>query len=893
MIHSALSRFFVASIFLLASVAGIVSADDWDPQRLEATTVATQLVQPMELAIAPDGKIFLIELSGTIKLIDPLSKEVKNIGKLEVTTAQENGLIGLALDPQFEKTPWVYLQYSPPEFSGQQISRFLFRNGTMDLTSEQKIFRYEEQRRECCHHAGSMTFGPDGCLYIGTGDNTNPFGSNGHAPIDDQVDREPWDAQRTSGNTKSYNGKILRIRPNPEGGYSIPDGNLFPKDGSEGYPEIYVMGCRNPWRISVDAKTGYLYWGDVGPDAGSDSKFGPRGYDEVNQARRAGNFGWPYFIGPNRAYPIYDFASKVLGEPLDSMRPINRSRNNTGSQTLPPAQPAWIYYPAGASAEFPEVGTGGRTACAGPVYYFDESSVSETKLPKELDRTMFAYEWSRHWIMAVHLDHESNLRKLEPFAPHIKIVRPIDMAFDKLGRLYVIEYGETWGVNPEAKLLRIEYVRGNRNPVVRGKIENNVGREPLRVVMDATGSFDKDQNSLTYVWKSISVVGEEKKEQTIGQGLQATYTFQEPGVYTVALQVSDGQGGQDTTTFPVVVGNARPSITFLQPQDGDFHDLSEEVAYQLLVEDLEDGTSDFAKAERLDIATIESKAPSRTFVQARPYVPAKSAGSIHEPAGLALMRKSDCFNCHALDRALVGPMFSEVAKKYKGVDGALEKSIARVREGSTGVWGKVAMLPHAQHSVEDIRTMVSYVYSVETDARQTSVQGFRGKIPVAKGMDDLELEAIYTDVGRDAIPALSTTQVIRLRSRIVQAERADEIAKVQVLASDKAQGKAFIGGINHGGYVKVASVPLNGVKGVKLFVASAGGGGIIEIHRRSVDGPLLGETSVEVNGDWESFYEKVVSWQPVDAKEDLYFVFRNEAKPSGLMNLDAIEFLRP
>lgn len=164
MIVSALSRLAVASIFLLTSVAGIVSADGWDPQRLEATTVATQLIQPMELAIAPDGKIFLIELSGTIKLVDPISNEVKIVGKLEVTTAQENGLIGLALDPQFEKTPWVYLQYSPPEFSGQQISRFLFRNGTIDLTSEQKIFRYEEQRRECCHHAGSMTFGPDGCL---------------------------------------------------------------------------------------------------------------------------------------------------------------------------------------------------------------------------------------------------------------------------------------------------------------------------------------------------------------------------------------------------------------------------------------------------------------------------------------------------------------------------------------------------------------------------------------------------------------------------------------------------------------------------------------------------------------------------------------------------------
>ncbi len=69
------------------------------------------------------------------------------------------------------------------------------------------------------------------------------------------------------------------------------------------------MGCRNPWRISVDRKNGYLYWGDVGPDAGSDSDRGPRGYDEVNQARKAGNFGWPFFIGDNYAYPVVDFVT--------------------------------------------------------------------------------------------------------------------------------------------------------------------------------------------------------------------------------------------------------------------------------------------------------------------------------------------------------------------------------------------------------------------------------------------------------------------------------------------------------------------------------------------------------------------------------------------------------
>src|SRR6185295_16289890 len=136
----------------------------------------------------------------------------------------------------------------------------------------------------------------DGCLFIATGDNTHPGGdSDGFAPIDERKDKEPFDAQKSASNTHDLRGKILRVKPNADASITIPDGNLFPKDGSQGRPEIYVMGCRNPWRINVDEKTGIVYWGEVGPDAGGDGPRGPRGYDEINQAKGPGNFGWPFF----------------------------------------------------------------------------------------------------------------------------------------------------------------------------------------------------------------------------------------------------------------------------------------------------------------------------------------------------------------------------------------------------------------------------------------------------------------------------------------------------------------------------------------------------------------------------------------------------------------------
>ena len=131
--------------------------------------------------------------------------------------------------------------------------------------------------------------------------------------MDERPDREPWDAQKSSANTHDLRGKILRIRPTADGGYTIPKGNLFPQNGAKGRPEIYVMGCRNPWRISVDQKSGIVYWGDVGPDARDDTPRGSRGYDEINQAKRAGNFGWPYFIGSNSPYAEFDYETKELG----------------------------------------------------------------------------------------------------------------------------------------------------------------------------------------------------------------------------------------------------------------------------------------------------------------------------------------------------------------------------------------------------------------------------------------------------------------------------------------------------------------------------------------------------------------------------------------------------
>src|SRR2546423_14945644 len=181
------------------------------------------------------------------------------------------------------------------------LARYHMVVDSLDLGSKKVLLEIGPQRLQCCHTGGSIAFDAKGNLYLSTGDNSNPF-ATGYAPIDERPGRMPWDAQKSSGNTNDLRGKIIRIHPEPDGTYTIPEGNLFPAGTPKTRPEIYTMGHRNPYRISVDSHTGFLYWGEVGPDANEDSVGrGPPGYDEIDQAPTAGNSRWPYRAGNHKA----------------------------------------------------------------------------------------------------------------------------------------------------------------------------------------------------------------------------------------------------------------------------------------------------------------------------------------------------------------------------------------------------------------------------------------------------------------------------------------------------------------------------------------------------------------------------------------------------------------
>lgn len=417
-------------------------------------------LDPMELAVASDGRVFFIERAGAVCIWHPETGETTTAGYVPVRTTGENGMLGLALDPDFESNHWIYLLHTVPDGKPRQhLSRFFLDDSRLDPSSQKVLLEIPLTLGECCHSGGSLAFGPDGNLFVSVGDETNPFASDGFNPIDERKGRDIWDAQRSAANANDLRGKILRIRPLGDGTYAIPEGNLFPSDGSQGRPEIYVMGSRNPFRIALDSRTGWLLWGDVGPDAGAPNDTrGPAGHDEINLAKSPGNYGWPYFTGNNLVYHDFDYASLTPGPAFDPARPINDSPNNTGIRELPPAQPALIWYPYGPSVEFPQMEAGGRTAIAGGVYRHHPSHTAPGALPASYDGMFFFGDWQRNRLFAGRLEDDGSLPSFERIVPEMEILRPMDMAIGPDGRIYLIEWGTTYGGNnPDAKIIRLDY----------------------------------------------------------------------------------------------------------------------------------------------------------------------------------------------------------------------------------------------------------------------------------------------------------------------------------------------------------------------------------------------------------------------------------------------------
>src|SRR3954449_2629019 len=160
-----------ATLLVVLGWSGTAWAQDPVAADFQKVTLDDNTSNPMELDVAPDGRVFYIERDGRLMVWKPTTQQTVTAGTVPVTRSQENGLLGLQLAPDFATSNWVYLFYSqlPDSSNTQVIARFKVNGNSLDLPSEQRILTFQHQRGQCCHSSGSLNFGPDGSLYISTG----------------------------------------------------------------------------------------------------------------------------------------------------------------------------------------------------------------------------------------------------------------------------------------------------------------------------------------------------------------------------------------------------------------------------------------------------------------------------------------------------------------------------------------------------------------------------------------------------------------------------------------------------------------------------------------------------------------------------------------------------
>ncbi|MDB4925842.1 PQQ-dependent sugar dehydrogenase [Mucilaginibacter sp.] len=895
-------------LFLAAALLFAFTGDEPkkpDESRFTPVTLTQpgELDEPNTFEVLSDGRVLISERKGAIKLFDPITKMVKVVATLPVNTKYtsargkvteaEEGLMGLTVDPDFNKNHWIYTFYSHPTEKKWMLTRWKFENDALVAGSEKVLLQFESQREVCCHTGGGMTWDAKHDLYLTIGNNTGALLSSS---TDERPDKLHWDDQRGTANTNSLLGKILKIHPEANGTYTIPAGNLFPKGMDKTRPEIYTMGHRNPWRPSIDSKTGWLYWGDIGPDATEDSDLGPKGYDELNQARKPGFFGWPYFVGPNAAFPIFDYVNGEAGPKKDPNKPINNSVNNTGLKELPAVAPPFIYYPYSASPEFPLVGTGSRSSVGGPIYHRSDRPLAKRPWPAYYEGKWLATDLARGWIMSISMKANGDYKGMEQFLPGYHPIEPIDMKFGPDGDLYVLEYGSVWfGKSDNAKLVRIEYNAGNRKPTVMASTNKQGGTVPLNITLSSAGTYDADGDALKYSWKVTTAGAQPKIYPTANPAI----TLTKPGVYMATLTVTDAKGASNSKSVKIIAGNEAPVVKVDLDNNTSFYFNNKPINYTVNVNDKEDGSLVAGTISPAQVSmSINYTSEGFDYVQVAQEQSSVDA-STQFAVAIALMSHADCKNCHSVNAVNVAPSFTDISAKYKDSPAEIERLAHTIRNGGSGHWNRpIAMPAHPGITLNDARTIVNYIINVTNNNINTMpVKGtYTPKVAAEdNGNGSYIIRAAYTDRGNKNIPKQTTVSTIVLHNPQVWAAT----APIMKNAATKVNGLDGTTNVvaRKDGYIAFKKLDMTGIKQLELAATATAlennPGGTIEVRLDSPTGILLGQTQFEQLDQ----KPKSLNWIKTDIKEsagmhDVYFVFKNDKAKAidALLLFSAIRF---
>lgn len=415
-----------------------------------ATRLGAGLQEPIHMDFDKTSAgvdIYFTEKAGKVRRYQAATGKVSTLGTLPVYLSGELGLLGIALDPHFQENRFLYLFYTASDLTKHhRVSRFTLVGDSLGARTEKILMNIPTPTEWIT--GGAIKFDAKGDLWITVGEGVIFNSRNDTVVL----------APHASADTRSALGKLLRIHPLPEGGYSIPEGNLFPPgDTAKTLPEIFGMGLYNPVSLSFDPKSGKAAWADFGRDNASPVT------DELNLTGAAGNFGWPYFSGPNT----------VL---MQNQSPSNPKAwfAVKGLVDLPAAVPATLPRPQ-------------SCPIAGPVYRYAAYPDGPGKLPPQFDGLWFATDFNKGTLDTLAVPDAGPVGKIGRLFSGIKMEHPTDLQIGPDGVLYGVDYAGNYGTTDKTEIVRIVYTGdcvssvGVARPVLAGAEEMSVTGKTVQV----------------------------------------------------------------------------------------------------------------------------------------------------------------------------------------------------------------------------------------------------------------------------------------------------------------------------------------------------------------------------------------------------------------------------